>query len=391
MTVTRSERRLLARDMPSELEVARSSGSFLFDTRGRKYVDFVMGWCVGNLGWGHGDAAKALARFTGPDYVYPGYSYRRWTELAALVASIAPGTLRKCFRATGGSEAVDIALQAAMVHTGRQKFVSLEDSYHGNSIGGLSVGASDNRKSCPNLLPHCHKIPAPLDDKALGRFERRLKRRDVAAVIMEPIVISLGVLIPTREWMTELQRLCRTFGTLLIVDEVATGFGRTGTLFATEQFDIAPDIMCVAKAITGGVSGLGAVITTPAVAKSMEDNGSFYSTYGWHPRSVEAAIATIRYIIAHRTRLLEHVARTSDYFLTRLSQFAFTGDTAIRMRGLAIAVDVKDEDYAEKVQQKCRRAGLLVSTEGTSILLLPALNIERQVAKRGLDILERAL
>jgi 4-aminobutyrate aminotransferase-like enzyme len=391
MTVARSERRFLARDMPSELEIARSSGSFLVDTRGRKYVDFVMGWCVGNFGWGHGDASKAIARFKGPDYVYPGYSYRRWTELAALLASIVPGTLTKCFRATGGSEAVDIALQAAMVHTGRQKFVSIEDSYHGNSIGGLSVGASDNRESCPNLLPHCHKIPAPLDDRALGTFEQRLKHRDIAAVIMEPIGINLGILIPTREWMTELQRLCRKFGTLLIMDEVATGFGRTGTLFATEQFDIKPDIMCVAKAITGGVSGLGAVIATPAVAKSMEDNGTFYSTYGWHPRSVEAAIATIRYIIAHRTRLLEQVARTSDYFLTRLSQFEFKGDTAIRMRGLAIAVDVKDEDYADKVQRKCRKGGLLVSTEDTSVLLLPALDIEREVAERGLDILERSL
>lgn len=391
MTIARSERRFLARDMPSELQVARTDGSFLFDTRGRKYVDFVMGWCVGNLGWGHRDASKAIARFKGPDYVYPGYSYSRWIDLAALLASIAPGTLTKCFRATGGSEAVDIALQAAMVHTGRQKIVSLEDSYHGNSIGGLSVGASANRESCPNLLPHCHKIPAPLDEKAIGKFERRLMRRDVAAVIMEPISINLGVLIPGKAWMAELQRLCTKFGTLLIVDEVATGFGRTGTLFATEQFDIEPDIMCVAKAITGGASGLGAVITTPAVAASMEDSGTFYSSNGWHPRSVEAAIATIRYIIAHRTRLLGHVARTSDYFLTRLSQFPFKGDTTIRMRGLAIAVDVKDEDNAGKVQQKCRKNGLLVAAEGTSILLLPALNIERWVAERGLDVLERSL
>jgi acetylornithine/succinyldiaminopimelate/putrescine aminotransferase len=391
MVTARSERRFLARDMPSELQVARTSGSFLIDARGRRYVDFVMGWCVGNLGWGHEAAAKAIAGFKGPDYVYPGYSYRRWTELGALIASIAPGTLTKCFRATGGSEAVDIALQAAFVHTRRQKILSLEGSYHGNSIAGLSVGSSDTRESCPNLLRHCHRIAPPLDEKALDKFERRLKHRDVAAVIMEPISINLGVLIPSREWMAELQRLCTKFRTLLIMDEVATGFGRTGTLFATEQFAIAPDIMCVAKAITGGASGMGAVIATPAVARSMEENGTFYSTYGWHPRSVEAAIATLRYIVTHRTRLLEHVARTSDYFLTRLSQFAFKDETAIRMRGLAIAVDVKDEDYAGKVQQKCRKNGLLVSTEETSILLLPALNIERQVAERGLDILEGSL
>src|SRR6185295_9618653 len=106
MATARLARRFVARDMPSQLQVARTIGSFLFDARGRKYVDFVMGWCVGNLGWGHEAASKAIAAFRGPDYVYPGYSYGRWTELGALLASIAPGTLTKCFRATGGSEAV---------------------------------------------------------------------------------------------------------------------------------------------------------------------------------------------------------------------------------------------------------------------------------------------
>ena len=131
----------LARDLPAELQVASTNGSILTDSRGRKYIDFVMGWCVGNFGWRPAAIAKAIERFKGPDYVYPGYAYAPWTELARLLASLAPRPLTTCFRATGGSEAVDLALQAAMIHTGRRALLSLEDSYHGNSLAGLSIGA----------------------------------------------------------------------------------------------------------------------------------------------------------------------------------------------------------------------------------------------------------
>jgi adenosylmethionine-8-amino-7-oxononanoate aminotransferase len=281
-----------------------------------------------------------------------------------------------------------------MVHTGRNAFLSLEGSYHGNSIGGLSIGASENRETFANLLPHCDKVEPPLDGKALGKVERRLKRRDVAAFIMEPIGINLGVLIPDAACMTELQRLCRRYGTLLIMDEVATGFGRTGAVFATEHFDLEPDLMCVGKAITGGVSGMAATIATAAVAKSMEDEGTFYSTYGWHPRSVEAAIATIRGIVRHRKPLLDHVVEMSGYFSDRLACMRFTRVkhvAAIRVKGLAIGIDLKTEDEADRLQAKCRRHRLLTSTEGSTLLLLPALNISRRVAKDGLDILEKCV
>src|SRR4029453_2522990 len=177
----------LAREEPAELQIAAANGSIVTGSRGRKYIDFVMGRCVGNFGGRPTTIAKAIERFKGPDYVYPGYTYAPWTELARLLASLAPRPLTTCFRATVGSEAVDLALQAAMTHTGRRAFLSLEGSYHGNSLAGLSIGATDNRESIKNLLPHCGKISPPLDAKALGRIERRLKRRDVAAFVTEPI------------------------------------------------------------------------------------------------------------------------------------------------------------------------------------------------------------
>jgi acetylornithine/succinyldiaminopimelate/putrescine aminotransferase len=386
-----AERQFLARDSPEDLQVARAEGSFVFDDEGKKYVDFMMGWCVGNFGWGNAVLLKAAAQFKGPDYVYPGFSYAPWTELASLLVSISPGALKKCFRATGGSEAVDLALQAAMLHTGRSKFVSLEGSYHGNTIGALSIGAAEHRKECKNLLSRCYKLKPPLNAKSLVRVEALLKGKDVAAFIMEPISINLGVLIPEPEFMTGLADLCRKYGTLLIIDEVATGFGRTGTLFASTQFDIEPDIMCVAKAITGGLGGMGAMIATAPVAKSMEDKGNFYSTYGWHPRSVVVASAALGYIIKHQQRLLKHAARISETCRERLMEMRFKKPVSFRIAGLAIGVDVGDETYASRLQEKCRREGLLVANEGTTLLLLPALNIDQPAVEQGLDIFQRCV
>jgi acetylornithine/succinyldiaminopimelate/putrescine aminotransferase len=382
--------RFLARESPAELQVARSEGNVLYDSDGRRYIDFVMGWCVGNFGWGAAAATRAVERYRGPDYVYPGYTYAPWHELAALLVALAPRGLTKAYRATGGSEAVDLALQAAMVHTGRRRFLSIEESYHGNTIGALSVAASGNRERCRNLLPGCDKVKAPLDAKKLGAVEQRLKRRETAAVIMEPVSINMGVMIPEAAFMSGLQRLCRRYGTLLVMDEVASGFGRTGKLFACEHYEVKPDIMCIAKAVTAGVMPMGAMLSTDAVAKSMQD-GNAYSTYGWHPRSVAAAIATLRYVERHRERLLENVIKTSAYFEERLRAMRIGARAEVRVRGLAIGLDFEKPDDASDLQKRCRKAGLLVTAEDSVVLLLPALTIDRATAAVGLDILERCV
>ena len=196
----------------------------------------------------------------------------------------------KCYRATGGSEAVEIALQVAMAATGRPGFVALEDCYHGNTLGPRSLAG--DRDKYPNLLAHCHRVGPPLDDRAAGRVERLLRGGTVAAFVMEPVVCNLGVLIPSKEFMTRVRAACRETGTLFVADEVATGFGRTGKLFASEHFDLDPDVMCLAKAITAGYAPMGATVATEDVAKAA--GVGFYSTYGWHPLSVAAALANLR-------------------------------------------------------------------------------------------------
>jgi acetylornithine/succinyldiaminopimelate/putrescine aminotransferase len=163
-------------------------------------------------------------------------------------------------------------------------------------------------------------------------------------------------------------------------------------VFACEHFDLDPDMLCVAKAMSGGLAPIGAVIATASIAKSMEENeGTFYSTYGWHPRSVAAAIATLRDIKSNQRRLLAGIAEMSEYFRVRLLQLDFEEPAAVRIQGLAIGIDVAAEEYADAIQDKCRRNGLLVSIEGSTVLLLPSLVIDQRTASRGLDILARSI
>lgn len=388
MNVKQRDRRFLARDEPPEdVQVTRTEGSHVFDANSRKYIDFFMGWCVGNVGWGNRALRAAVARSRAPDYVSPTFLYKGWADLAERLASLAPGRLTKCYRATGGTEAVEIALQVAMASTGRHKFASLEGSYHGNSIATRSVASSVFAREHRTL--QSQQIAPPLDAKAADRVESLLRKKDVAAFIMEPVVINLGVLLPDRIFMTRLGALCRKYGTLLIADEVATGFGRTGTLFASEHFGLEPDIMCLGKAIAGGYGGLGATIATDTVAKSADEG--FWSTSGWHPRAVEAALANLSFLRRNRRALLARVVQMGNYFRSRLETIPFKRKVTVHSKGLAIAVDLGTEGYASKVQEKCRKAGLLISVDAEMLQIFPALTIDRETARRGLDLLEKCV
>jgi acetylornithine/succinyldiaminopimelate/putrescine aminotransferase len=146
-------------------------------------------------------------------------------------------------------------------------------------------------------------------------------------------------------------------------------------------------MITLAKAITDGVGGLGAMIATDKVARSMQKDGAFYSTYGWHPRSTEVAIATLEYLVSNEARLLANVEEMSAYFRLRLEAMPSKRDPTVRIEGLAIGIDFGDEKYADKVGERCRAKGLLVSPEGETVLLIPSLDIDRKTAAKGLDIL----
>ena len=374
------------------LTVVRQKGPYVFDEKGRKYIDFAMGWCVGNMGWNVDEIVRKTKQFNGPTYVSPGYLYKGWAELAELLAKITPGKLTKSFRATGGTEAVEIALQGAMAHTKRHKFVSIEGSYHGHSIGAMSVGSSDFRGWYKNLLNHCNKIKPPLDKKAAEKVVKLLAGRDIAAFIAEPIICNLAVEIPTKEFFATVQAACKKYGTVFIADEVATGFGRTGKMFASEHYGLKPDIMCLAKGATGGFGALGATIMTPEVAKSFEFDFSFYSTFGWHPLNVEAATQNIRYLLKHKKEFLRNANELSMYFERRLKAMKFRSPAAVRAKGLAIGVVFERESYNRELITRCLERGLLIDdATARGVVMYPPLNLDMKVAKQGLDILEQSL
>jgi acetylornithine/succinyldiaminopimelate/putrescine aminotransferase len=389
---SREERFFVSTEEPDDIQVARTTDEFIYDHRGSRYIDFNAGWCVGNLGWSRKEIQSKIRLTKIPNYIAPGYHYQGWGDLAELLASISPGELQKSVRATGGTEAVEAAMQIAMLYTGRTKFLSVEGSYHGNSIGTLSIGSSENREQFKNLLPNCIKIKPPLDDNTADKVEAKLKKKDIAALIMEPIICNLGVMVPEHAFMKRINALCRRYGTLLVMDEVACGFGRTGKLFACEHFEVQPDVLCLAKAITGGYAPMGACITTPKIAGKVLKNGfQFYSTYGWHPLAVQAAISNIRYWIKNKEKILRNVTALSQYFTNGLNQMKFKNGATLRILGLAIGIEVSNPKYADRIQQKCRKKGLLFTTQEKTLTLFPPLTMRSAVAEEGLEILESCL
>lgn len=377
---------------PRPIVVSRQKGPYVWDEKGKRYIDFFMGWCVGNVGWNVKEIVSRMKKYHGPTYVSPMYLYKGWAELAELLAKITPGKLTKSFRATGGTEAIEIALQAAMTHTKRHKFISIEGSYHGHSVAAMSIGSSDFRHWYKNLLNHCNKIEPPLDKKAAKKVVALLRKRDIAAFIAEPIVCNLAVEIPTKEFFAIVSAACKKYGTVFIADEVATGFGRTGKMFACEHYDLKPDIMTVAKGATGGFGALGATIMTPDVAKSFEFSFSFYSTFGWHPLNVEATAQNIRYLLRHKTVFLKNAHELSIYFTERLHAMRLPYSAQVRIKGLAIGIVFNKKGYVGKLISRCLENGLLIADATLySIVMYPPLNLDKKVAKRGLDIFEKCL
>ncbi len=389
MKLKTNEQKYFGRETEAiDVEVSRSEGSFIYDRNRKRYIDLFMGWCVGNFGWNNPDVKKAVRNYNGPDYIHPGFHFEPWAELAEMLAEITPGNLEKSFRATGGSESNEAALQMAMLYTKRSKFLSLEESYHGNTIATLSIGSSETREKFGNMLPNCKKLVMPPDAKALSKAETILKKKEIAAFIMEPVICNYLTYVPGQEFMSGIRELCSKYGTLLIIDEVATGFGRTGKLFGCEHFDIVPDIMTMAKALGGGAAGLGAAITTREIANKIKDDFHFYSTFGWHPLSTIAAIANLKYINKHKTQLLDHVNEMGALFMERLNSIKIKGETEVRGKGLAISWNLNDSKRAEKIAERCRKEGVLINQEDEGLQFFPALNIEKKVALEALAILE---
>lgn len=392
MTTKEKDQKYFGRGNPAmDLEVIKAEGSYVYGAEGKKYIDFLGGAGVGNLGWGIEEVEDAIRNKKRPAYVYPNFYYKAWADLAEILAELTPGRLQVSYRMTGGSEAVEAALQMATMYTGRKKILSVEGSYHGNTIAALSIGATKSQKKFPNLLNGCEKITLPLNREKLKEVETMLSGKEVAAVIMEPVIINMGVVIPEDEFMAGLDRLCKETGTLLIMDEAITGFGRTGKMFASQHFDIEPDILCMAKAITAGHAPMGAVITTPEIDAKVGGEIGLYSSYGWHPVAVDASLAALDYLKSNSNRLFKNINQISESFRKGISEVKFKKDPEVRIKGAAIGIDLQDADYASEIKDKALKKGLLMNTEGPSLLFLPNFQMTKKTIEEGINLLKEVV
>lgn len=318
----------------------RAEGTSLWDAEGHEYLDFLGGYGSLNLGHNHPEILAAIEAVKELPNLLQAVPNPLSGALARNLALVTPGELQYSFFGNSGAEAVEGALKLARASTGRTKMISCEGSFHGKSFGALSVtGREKYRKPFVPLLPDIDFVPYG-NAEAL---EKALARKDVAAFIVEPVQGEGGIIVPPAGYLKKVRDICTNHNTLLIVDEIQTGFGRTGTLFACEQDGVVPDILCLSKSFGGGVMPLAAYTTTERIWKkaygSVEKATLHTSTFGGNSRAAAAGIATLEIIF--RDDLSCQAAEKGEYLMRKLQElqkkYPFLKE--VRGRGLMIGLE----------------------------------------------------
>ncbi|MBI3910431.1 MAG: aminotransferase class III-fold pyridoxal phosphate-dependent enzyme [Armatimonadetes bacterium] len=323
-------------------------GAILRDVEGNEWLDFLGGLGVFNVGHRHPRVMAAVrAQLERLPLNVPVFFNRPAAELAAELAAITPGRLQYTFFCTSGTEAVEGALKLARVATGRQEIVSAHRAFHGKTFGSLSAsGREIYKEPFQPLLPGFRQVPFGDGDALAEAVSSR-----TAAVLLEPIQGEGGVILPPDDYLGRAREICDRHGALLILDEVQTGLGRTGRMFAAEHYGVAPDLMCLAKALGGGVMPLGAICGTPEVWEPLGPNPwlhtSTFGSPGGNPLACAAGLAAVR--VLQEERLPERAADLGRYLLGQLRAVQAEYPSALREvrgRGLLVGIEFEDEDVA---------------------------------------------
>jgi 4-aminobutyrate aminotransferase len=378
-----------------ELVVARGAGCVIEDVDSNRFLDFNAGIAVTSTGHAHPDVVGAIERqarellhYSASDFYLPGY-----VEVCERLGAIAPfgGAPARTFLTNSGTEAVEAAIKLARHATGRQYLIAFLGSFHGRSFGSVSLTASKSlyRKGFGPLLPGVYHAPYGDFDEIESRLFRRLVApEEVAAIVVEPVLGEGGYVVPPDGWLAYLRELCSKHGILLVADEVQSGMGRTGRMWASEHFDVQPDIVAAGKGIASGMP-LGATI---ARADLMTwPTGAHGSTYGGNPVSCAAALATLDLL---EGSLIENAAKVGAQLFDGLSALRERRPLIREVRGLGlmIGVDFGDHDAADAVEKACFRRGLLVLGAGDSaVRIAPPLTITGEQAEAGLAVFDQAV
>ena len=376
-------------DAPLALEITKAEGVYLYDISGKKYMDLISGISVSNTGHRHPKVVQAI-KDQADNYlhlmVYGEYIQSPQVKLAGALAELLPEKLNNCYFVNSGSEAVEGALKLAKRYTGRRKIVAFRQAYHGSTHGALSVIGDENyQKPFGPLLPDIEHIEFNSID------ELKVITSETACVIVEPVQGEAGIIIGAQDFLTALRKRCDETGTLLIFDEIQTGMGRTGTMFAFEKYNIIPDILLLAKGLGGGMP-LGAFISSREIMQTLTHNPvlGHITTFGGHPVSCAAALANLGVII--NEKLIENVHYKSDLFVQQLSKSQFIRQ--IRVAGLMIALQLDNYAHVKRVIDRCIENGIIIDWflfNDSSIRIAPPLTINEDQIKEACRVILEAL
>lgn len=367
------------------ITIARGNGALLWDDEGREYIDCAAGHGVANIGHARPEIAAALASqaqrlITCPEIVYNDVRARLLERLAQLT----PEGLDHFFFCNSGTEAVEGALKFARLATGRTGIVATLRGFHGRTMGALAATWEPHyREPFAPLMPGVSHVRY----NNLAAAEKAMSG-ETAAVIIELVQGEGGAHIAADEYVHGLAQLCHERGALLIVDEVQTGFGRTGRLFACEHYGLQPDILCLAKSLAGGLP-MGAICLGPRVMESGRiTKGAHGSTFGGNPLACAAALATLD--ILEREALSERAAVLGEYALQRLRSISSPHIREVRGRGLLLGIELNQR--VQPTLESLLNRGVLALPAGPNVLrLLPPLVITEEQLERALDAIEDIL
>jgi len=405
------------RDYP--LVARRGQGTIIEDVDGNTFLDFSAGIAVVSTGHCHPAVVRAIQRqaetlihMSGTDFYYP-----LLAQTAEKIAQITPGSFpKRVYFGNSGTEAMEAALKLARYHTERHRFIGFLGAFHGRTFGSLSLTASKavQRHRFGPLLPGVSHVPYPdpyrcasghrpaeCDCDCTDFIENRLFKtavppEEVAAIVVEPIQGEGGYVIPPRTFLPRLRQLADRHGILLIFDEVQCGMGRTGKMWASEHFGVAPDILIAAKGIASGMP-LGVMV---ARADVMDwGPGAHASTFGGNPVACAAALETIRLL---EEKYTANAARMGEYILRRLADWPQRHPIVGDVRGLGLMIGIElvknqatrepNPDARRKVVRRAFEQGLLLLGCGEStVRLMPPLIVEKDQADYALDVLERCI
>lgn len=372
------------------IAMKRGKGSFVWDTEGKKYLDFVTGIAVNNLGHCHPEVVNAIKEQS-KELMQPCnlFHIEKQVELAKML--VESSFADKVFFCNSGAEANEGAIKLARKwgskNGGKYKIVHARDSFHGRTMGALSATTSKYQADYKPLVPGFKSIAY----NDIPRLEKALVDEKVCAVLLEPIQGENGVIFPDPKYLKKVRSLCTKKKVLLILDEVQVGIGRTGTMFCYEHSGIKPDIMTLAKALGGGLP-CGALLATDKVAKYFTP-GVHGTTLGGNPLSMSAGLAVLKTI--KRDKLLAHTVKMGDYFLKCLG--ALKGEYPglirdVRGKGLILGIEFMNKDLAKKIVETAIDKGLLsILTEQKVMRILPPLNVQKKEIDDALKIINESL